>query len=90
MGFHVKANSKIEENLPEYIDWFLKSKGLTVIESENYVPKIISIKESKEVYRNRELEQTQELLVGLTQELFNKIERVGIKGRNPKGGRYVR
>jgi len=67
-------NLKLEESLPEYIDWFLKSKGLTVVEEKNSSPKIVPIKESKEVYRNRELEQTQELLVSLTQELFNKIE----------------
>ena len=38
--------------------------------------KIKLIKESKNVLKRRELEQTQELLVGLTNELFNKIEKM--------------
>jgi len=77
-------NLKVEESLPEYIDWFLKSKGLTVVEEKIFGPKIVPIKESEEVYRNRELEQTQELLVGLTQELFNKIEELESKEKTEK------
>ena len=65
-----------EKSLPEYVRWFLKSKGLTVIEAKKSQPQIVPIKESKEVLKNREVEQTQELLVGLIQELFNKIDQM--------------
>ena len=75
----LKNELELGENLPEYISWFLKSKGLTVVEEKNSGAKIVPIKESKAVYKNRELEQTQELLIGLTQELFNKIEELELQ-----------
>lgn len=80
----LNKNLKLEESLPEYIDWFLKTKGLTVVEEKNFGPKIVPIKESEEIYKNRELEQTQELLVSLTQELFNKIEDLESKEKTEK------
>ena len=65
-----------EKSLPEYVRWFLKSKGLTVVEAKKSQIQIVPIKDTQEVLKHREVEQTQELLVCLIQELFNKIDQM--------------
>ena len=65
-----------DESIPEYLHWLLKSKGLRVEKIEKSEDKIEPYDESLEIVKIRELEQTKELLMGLTKELFNKIESV--------------
>lgn len=65
-----------EKILPDYINWFLKSKGLKIERDDNNEVGNNSIKESENILKHRESEQVQELLVGLTNELFNKIEQI--------------
>ena len=65
-----------DESIPEYFHWLLKSKGLRVEKIEKSEDKIEPYDESLEIVKIRELEQTKELLMGLTKELFNKIESV--------------
>jgi len=68
-----------DESIPEYLNWLLKSKGLRVEKIENSDDKIEPDDESVENFKIRELEQTKELLMGLTKELLNKIESVETK-----------
>ena len=68
-----------DESIPEYLNWLLKSKGLRVEKIENSDDKIEPEDESAENFKIRELEQTKELLMGLTKELLNKIESVETK-----------
>ena len=65
-----------DESLPEYLNWILKSKGLKVVKMEKPDEKIEPITEPRNILKSRELEQTQELLMNLTNELFNKIEKL--------------
>ena len=65
-----------DESIPQYLHWLLKSKGLRVEKIEKSEDKIEPYDESLEIVKIRELEQTKELLMGLTKELFNKIESV--------------
>lgn len=65
-----------EKILPDYINWFLKSKGLKIERDDNNEVGNNPIKESENILKHRESEQVQELLVGLTNELFNKIEQI--------------
>lgn len=44
--------------------------------------KIKPVEETKDIFKRSELEQTQELLVGLTSELFNKIEKLEKKEKS--------
>ena len=46
--------------------------------------KINSIKESMDDFKRREVEQTQELLVSLTNELFDKVEKMSTSKEIPK------
>jgi len=65
---------ELDESIPEYLNWLLKSKGLRIEKIEKSDDKIEPYNESMDIIKIRELEQTKELLVGLTNELFNKIE----------------
>ena len=62
-----------QEILPDYINWYLRSKGLTINHGNN-PRKIETIEESNKIKKTREQEQTQQLLIALTEELFNQIE----------------
>lgn len=72
MNYHLES----DESIPEYLNWLLKSKGLRVEKIEKSDDKPEPYDESLEIIKIRELEQTKELLLGLTNELFNKIEEV--------------
>ena len=43
-----------------------------------------SLKETKDDIKRREFEQTQELLVGLTNELFEKVKKMNLKTKESK------
>ncbi len=60
------------DSLPEYIDWYLKSKGLTVIPIEKQNPEMPSF-ESDETGKQ---EQAQKAINSLTEELLQKLEKM--------------
>ena len=64
---------ELDETVPDYLEWLLKSKGLKIekIKSDD---KTESSKESMDMIKIQELEQTKELLVHLNNKLFKKIE----------------
>ena len=64
-----------EENLPDYINWYLRSRGL-IITPEKKSKKIEPIEEPEEIKKAREQEQTQKLLIALADELFNQIQEI--------------
>ena len=68
--------SEIDETIPNYITWLLKSKGLKIVKVEKSDEKIDPIKESVDIIKRRELEQIQVLLVGLTHKLADKIKEI--------------
>ena len=64
----------LDESIPDYVKWLLKSKGFKiekVEESENIVQQY---NQPMDVNNIRELEQTREMFVRLTNQLLNKIE----------------
>ena len=63
-----------EEILPDYINWYMRSRGLVIEKSQDSPQKLEPIDESKEALNIREKEQTHELLIALTSELFEQIE----------------
>ena len=70
----MRPKLKSDEPIPDYLNWLLKSKGLRIEKIEKSDEKIEPCDESMDIIKIRELEQIKELLVGLTNELFNKIE----------------
>ena len=64
---------ELDETVPDYLEWLLKSKGLK-IEKIKTDDKTESHKESMDMIKIQELEQTKELLVHLNNKLFKKIE----------------
>jgi hypothetical protein len=70
----MRPEIKSDEPLPDYLNWLLKSNGLRIEKIEKSNEGIEPSSESMDIIKIRELEQTKELLVGLTNELFNKIE----------------
>ena len=73
---------ELDESLPEYFNWVLKSKGLKVVKMGKPDEKIEPIMEPRDILKTRELEQTLELLVNLTDTLFNKIEKLEKKEKS--------
>ena len=73
---------KHEKNLSGYPDWFLKIQELTVLDEEESDQKNDPVTKSNDLLRHRESEQTQQLLVGLVQELYNKIEKLESKRKS--------
>ena len=61
---------ELDESIPDYLDWLLKTKGLKIEKSDD---KIEPYNESMDI-KIHELQETKELLVRLTNQLFNKIE----------------
>ena len=64
---------ELDEAVPDYLEWLLKEKGLK-IEDIKSDEKSESYKESMDMLKIQELEQTKELLVHLNNKLFKKIE----------------
>ncbi len=67
---------KESEKLPDYLNWYLKSRGLTLAMIKKSVEQTRPIDESPDVLIRQEFEQTRKLLVGLFDELFKKIEKM--------------
>lgn len=65
---------ELDEAVPDYLEWLLKSKGLKIEKIEKSGDKTEPSKESMDLIKIQELEQTKELLVHLTNKLFKKIE----------------
>ena len=65
---------ELDEAVPDYLEWLLKTKGLEIEKLKKSVDKIESYNESMDMIKIQELEQTKELLVHLTNKLFKKIE----------------
>ena len=65
---------ELEEAVPDYLEWLLKTKGLKIEKIKKSDDKIGSYHESADMIKIQELEQTKELLVHLTNKLFKKIE----------------
>ncbi|MFB5614424.1 MAG: hypothetical protein ACE5RI_04925 [Candidatus Nitrosomaritimum yanchengensis] len=65
---------ELDEAVPDYLEWLLKTKGLKIEKIKKSDDKIESQNESIEMIKIQELEQTKELLVHLTNKLFKKIE----------------
>lgn len=65
---------ELDEAVPDYLEWLLKTKGLKIEKIKNSYDKTESQNESTEMIKIQELEQTKELLVHLTNKLFKKIE----------------
>jgi hypothetical protein len=65
---------ELDEAVPDYLEWLLKTKGLKIEKIKNSDNKTESQNESTEMIKIQELEQTKELLVHLTNKLFKKIE----------------
>jgi len=64
---------KLDESIPDYLEWLLKTKGLKIEKIEKSDDKIEPYNESMDI-KIHELQETKELLVRLTNQLFNKIE----------------
>ncbi len=67
------------------VEKIVKTKALIngiIKESEE---KLKPIEEPEVVLKHREFEQTQELLVGLTNELFDQVEKMSTPKKKPKG-----
>ncbi|MGD8708289.1 MAG: hypothetical protein PVI88_06360 [Nitrosopumilaceae archaeon] len=65
---------ELEEAVPDYLEWLLKTKGLKIEKIKKSDDKIDSYHESADMIKIQELEKTKELLVHLTNKLFKKIE----------------
>ncbi len=65
---------ELDESIPDYLNWLLKTKGLKIEKIEKSDDKIEPYNESMDIIKIRELQETKELLVRLTNQLFNKIE----------------
>jgi len=65
---------ELDEAVPDYLEWLLKTKGLKIEKIKTSDDKIETHNESAEMIKIQELEQTKELLVHLTNKLFNKID----------------
>ena len=64
---------ELDESIPDYLNWLLKTKGLKTEKIEKSDDKIESYNESMDI-KIHELQETKELLVRLTNQLFTKIE----------------
>jgi len=73
-----QIGNELEEGqkLPDYLNWYLKSRGLTLEMIKNSVEQIGPIDDSPDVLIRQEFEQIRKLLVGLFDELFKKIEKM--------------
>ena len=65
---------ELDEAVPDYLEWFLKNKGLKIEKIEKSDDKKESYNESMDMIKIQELEQTKELLVHLNNKLFKKID----------------
>jgi hypothetical protein len=65
---------ELDDSLPDYLEWLLKTKGLKIEKIEKSNDKNGSYSESMDLLKIQELEQTKELLVHLNNKLFKKIE----------------
>jgi hypothetical protein len=65
---------ELDEAVPDYLEWLLKAKGLKIEKIKKSDDKIESYKESMDMIKIQELEQTKELLVHLNNKLFKKID----------------
>jgi hypothetical protein len=65
---------ELDEAVPDYLEWFLKEKGLKIEKIKKSDDKIESSNESMDMIKIQELEQTKELLVHLNNKLFKKID----------------
>ena len=64
---------ELDDAVPDYLEWLLKRKGLKLEKIKPH-DKIESESESMEKLKIQEVEETKELLVHLTNKLFEKIE----------------
>jgi hypothetical protein len=64
---------ELDESVPDYVNWLLKTKGLKIEKIEKSDDKIEPYNESMDITIS-ELQETKELLVRLTNQMFNKIE----------------
>jgi hypothetical protein len=64
---------ELDESIPDYVNWLLKTKGLKIEKIEKSDDKTKQYNESMDI-KISELQETKELLVRLTNQLFNKIE----------------
>jgi len=65
---------ELDESIPEYLEWLLKSKGLKIEKIEKPDDEFAPDNKSVDNSNTLELEQTRELFVRLTNQLLNKIE----------------
>ncbi len=65
---------ELDEAVPDYLEWLLKTKGLKIEKIEKSGERTEPYNESMDMIKIQELEQTKELLVHLTNKLFKKIE----------------
>lgn len=74
---------ELDESIPDYVKWLLKSKGFKIekVESDN---KVQQYSQPMDVNNIRELEQTREMFVRLTNQLLNKIESLEKKEESEK------
>ena len=73
MGLLTTPELELDESVPDYVNWLLKTKGLKIEKIEKSDDKIEPYNESMDI-KIRELQETKELLVRLTNQMFNKIE----------------
>ncbi len=64
---------ELDESIPDYVNWLLKTKGLKIEKIEKSDDKTKQDNESMDI-KISELQETKELLVRLTNQLFTKIE----------------
>ena len=65
---------ELDEAVPDYLEWLLKTKGLKIEKIEKSDNRTEPYNQSMDMIKIQELEQTKELLVHLTNKLFKKIE----------------
>jgi len=73
VGLTMSPKLELDDAIPDYLEWLLKRKGLK-LEKIKPDDKIELDSKSMDMIKIQELEQTKELLVHLTNKLFNKIE----------------
>ncbi len=80
----MSINTKKWVNI-EMTEKIVKTKALVNGIIKDSEEKLKPIEEPEVVLKHREFEQTQELLVGLTNELFDKVEKMSTPMEKPNG-----